>query len=196
MPPIGLRGFLLGFAIAATPGPMFFLCARRTLLSGWRAGLATGLGVAPGDGIYATLAGAGIGAIALGMPFARSVVALAGGVALVALGVLAVARRPAAGGDAAVRSGRVYVSSVGLTLANPATIASFAAVFAGLRMGGGALLVIATAFGSLAWWVVLVGFVALVRRVVDERAARVLAVVSGAALIVFGALIVARSLLP
>ena len=29
-----LRGFVLGFAVAASPGPIFFLCLRRTLARG------------------------------------------------------------------------------------------------------------------------------------------------------------------
>ena len=29
-----LRGLILGFAIAASPGPIFFLCLRRTLTRG------------------------------------------------------------------------------------------------------------------------------------------------------------------
>ena len=34
-----LRGFVLGLAIAASPGPIFFLCVRRTLIQGRLAGL-------------------------------------------------------------------------------------------------------------------------------------------------------------
>ena len=41
-----LRGFILGFAIAATPGPIFFLCLGRTLTRGWINGAVSGLGVA------------------------------------------------------------------------------------------------------------------------------------------------------
>ena len=51
-----LRGFLLGFAVAASPGPIFFLCVRRTLTQGRLTGLFSGFGVATADGFYAATA--------------------------------------------------------------------------------------------------------------------------------------------
>ena len=57
-----LRGFLLGFAVAASPGPIFFLCLRRTLVRGWLNGLFSGFGVATADGFYAAVAAFGVGA--------------------------------------------------------------------------------------------------------------------------------------
>ena len=49
-------GFLVGFPIAVSPGPIFFLVLRRTLDRGWRSGFVSGLGVGTGDAIYAALA--------------------------------------------------------------------------------------------------------------------------------------------
>ena len=46
-----LLGFALGFAVAAAPGPIFFLCLRRTLLRGRLYGVISGLGVATADGL-------------------------------------------------------------------------------------------------------------------------------------------------
>src|SRR5881628_2135988 len=53
-------GFLVGFPIAASPGPISVLVLRRTLARGWRSGLISGLGVATGDAIYAALAAFGV----------------------------------------------------------------------------------------------------------------------------------------
>ena len=58
-----LRGFALGFAVAASPGPIFFLCVRRTLTQGRLTGLASGLGVATADGFYAAIATFGVAAL-------------------------------------------------------------------------------------------------------------------------------------
>ena len=57
---------------------------------------------------------------------------------------------------------------VGLTLTNPATILSFAALFASIGAGTGgptgAALVVAGVFtGSIAWWLALTGVVARLR---------------------------------
>ena len=58
-----LRGFLLGFAVAASPGPIFFLCVRRTLTQGRLTGLFSGFGVATADGFYAAIATFGVAAL-------------------------------------------------------------------------------------------------------------------------------------
>jgi len=79
-----IRGFALGFAIAASPGPIFFLCLRRSLLRGWLTGLVSGLGVATADAFYAAVAVFGVAAVVTTTlaPVARWL-ALAGGLALV-----------------------------------------------------------------------------------------------------------------
>ena len=77
-----LRGFALGFAIAASPGPIFFLCLRRTLLRGWRLGLFSGLGVATADGVYAAIAVFGVAAIATVLSGGSRWLGLIGGAAL------------------------------------------------------------------------------------------------------------------
>src|SRR2546422_11577021 len=74
-----LRGFVLGFVIAASPGPIFFLCLRRTLARGWLTGVVSGIGVATGDGLYAALAAFGIGAITSWLAGDRFWLALIGG---------------------------------------------------------------------------------------------------------------------
>jgi len=90
-----IRGFALGFAIAASPGPIFFLCLRRSLLRGWLTGLVSGLGVATADAFYAAVAVFGVAAVVTTTlaPVARWL-ALAGGLALVFIGSRA--RRPPA----------------------------------------------------------------------------------------------------
>ena len=186
--------FLLGFAIALTPGPMFFLCLRRTLDSGWKRGLATGLGIATADGIYAAIAGGGVGTISALVSGSERWLTLAGGAALVILGVrnLAPAVRggPAAGGDGARGA---YLSALALTLSNPATIVSFGAIFAAVGVRS-PLTVAATAAGSLTWWVLLVAAAVRLRGALGERA-RLLGRFAGLALVAFGVVAVAAAAL-
>jgi len=54
-----IKGIGIGLAVAAPVGPMSVLCMRRTLTKGWRYGFNTGLGIASGDGIYASVAALG-----------------------------------------------------------------------------------------------------------------------------------------
>src|SRR6478752_2979772 len=96
-----LRGFVLGFVIAASPGPIFFLCLRRTLARGWLTGLVSGFGVATADGFYAALAAFGIGALTSLLVGERRWFALIGGAVLVVLGARTLLDRPGAGEPAA-----------------------------------------------------------------------------------------------
>src|ERR1700730_14984505 len=89
-----LKGFVLGFVIAASPGPIFFLCLRRTLARGWLTGLCSGLGVATADGFYAALAAFGIGAVTSFLVGERRWLALIGGAVLVFLGLRALLSTP------------------------------------------------------------------------------------------------------
>ena len=198
MSSVVLRGFALGFAIAASPGPIFFLCLRRTLLRGRLIGLVSGLGVATADGFYAALAAFGVGAVTSILVGERRWLALGGGIALVILGLRTVVGRPAPS-DAALSTngsglGWAYVSTLGLTITNPATIISFAALVAALGIGfsGGylrpSLLVLGVFLGSATWWCVLAGLVAGLRARVTPRVVRGISVLSGLAIIALGAL--------
>jgi threonine/homoserine/homoserine lactone efflux protein len=54
-----IQAMLVGVAIAAPVGPIGLLCIERTCAGAWM-GLATGLGAATADGIYATLGAMGM----------------------------------------------------------------------------------------------------------------------------------------
>src|SRR2546426_4465619 len=162
-------GFLVGFPIAASPGPIFFLVLRRTLARGWRSGLISGLGVATGDAIYAALAALGVAVVTNVLISQRRWIGLLGGIALVVIGLRAISHTPRP--DPPPQGGRelagTYLSMVALTLSNPPTILSFSAVFAGLglRVAAGWLpaiaLVAGVMLGSAMWWVLMAGLVSL-----------------------------------
>src|SRR6267143_5218586 len=137
-----LRGFALGFAIAASPGPIFFLCLRRTLLRGRLYGLVSGLGVATADGLYAAIAAFGFAVLATAVSSGRRPLALAGGAVLIGLGLRILFERHDRPTEAPVTTGPglawAYLSTLGLTVTNPATIISFAALAATLGLRAGA----------------------------------------------------------
>jgi threonine/homoserine/homoserine lactone efflux protein len=198
-----IRGFLLGFAIAASPGPMFFLCLRRTLDRGWVHGLVSGLGVATGDGFYGGLAAFGVATITTGLMSHQRWLTLAGGVGFTALGIRSLLAGPArpetrAGANPA---GLVpsYLSTTGLTIANPATILTFTAVFAasGLRAGGGyaqqILLVAGVLLGSAGWWLILTSAASLLRGRLTPPVIRGVSILSALIILSFGLLAMASS---
>ncbi len=190
-----LRGFALGLAIAASPGPIFFLCLRRTLVKGWLIGLISGFGVATADSFYAAVAAFGVGVITTVLTGERRWLALAGGVLLVVLGARIVFDRPKTGESAPTNGAGLawaYISTFGLTITNPATIISFAALAATLGSGlsGGflrpALLVVGVLLGSATWWCVVAALGAGLRARITPRVVRGISTASGAAIIALG----------
>jgi len=195
-----LRGFLLGLAVAASPGPIFFLCFRRTLAQGRLIGLASGLGVATADGFYAAVATFGIAALAGAFVAGRRPLALIGGAVLILLGVrILMERRTLAEAAPAVTARSLaiaYASTLGLTITNPATIVSFAALAAtlGFGTGGGAvgpaLVVLGVLLGSATWWCILVVGASLLRSRVTPGVVRWISSGSGLAIALLGILAV------
>jgi threonine/homoserine/homoserine lactone efflux protein len=160
-------------------------------------GLATGLGAATVDAFYGGIAAFGVTAIS-GLLLRQQVwIRLIGGLFLCHLGVKTIAAAPAE--RAAVTAGpsalRAYSSAAALTLANPPTILSFAAIFVALGLGttgratgAAVVLVLGVLVGSALWWVLLSSGVALVRVRVGPRVLRWINRLSGAMLVGFGLL--------
>ena len=190
-----VRGFLLGFAVAATPGPIFFLCLKRTLVRGWLNGLVSGFGVATADGFYAAVAAFGISAITTAITGERRWLVFGGGALLVVLGVRIVSAKPKTVEAQPVNGAGLawaYGSTLGLTITNPATVISFAALAAtvGAGISGGyvrpALLTLGVTLGSLSWWCLLAVLAAAIRARITPCMVRVISLASGLAIILLG----------
>lgn len=184
----------LGLAVAAPLGPIGALCISRTLERGFWAGVAGGLGTALADAIYASLAAAGFAAFAAALASVELPMKLAGGAFMLWLGrkSLQPAPRPVAASVAAKGLWATTAATFALTLTNPMTILSFAALFAGLGLASAsgpvnaALVVLGVFAGSLLWWVLLSGGVTLARSRLPDSFARRSAQASGLLLIGFG----------
>jgi putative LysE/RhtB family amino acid efflux pump len=187
------RTWLIGVAVAAPVGPLGMLCIQRTLARGWRAGLATGLGIATGDGTYAALAAFGLAALASALVAWQMPLRLIGGAALILLGARSMLARSAATPPAETPGhAGAYLSAVGLTLTNPLTIMAFAAVFASAGLvaqpGWGSALAatLGVASGSLSWWLALTTGMTLARRSAGGRLVSAVSRVSGGVIAAFG----------
>ena len=191
-----VRGVAIGFSVAAPVGPIGLLVIRRAIADGRAAGLATGLGAAAADALYGAVAGLGLSAVAAALSGASVWLRLGGGLFLIVLGIRAARSRPPEGGAeaaAATRAGlaRAFGSTLLLTLANPMTVVSFAAVMASVGVGasgGGevAAFVAAVFAGSALWWLLLSGGASLLRSRVTPRRMRWINVASGLVLAAFG----------
>jgi threonine/homoserine/homoserine lactone efflux protein len=194
-----LEGIIIGFAIAAPVGPIGVLCIRRTLADGRVSGFVSGLGAATADALYGAVAALGLTFVTEFLMGGESWLRLVGGAFLLFLGVRIFLARPAERAAPAGRSGLpgAYASTFFLTLTNPTTILSFAAIFAGLGAGyanGDALsamsLVLGVFLGSTLWWFVLSGAASLFRARLSSRGLRWVNRVSGTVIATFGVLAV------
>jgi len=183
------RGFVLGFSIAAVVGPIGMLCIRRTLVTGFAIGFVSGLGAATADATYAAIAGFGITALSSLLIGQQLWLRIVGGAFLLYLGLRTLRSTPATRAAdlpaTGVRLAGAYSSTLALTLSNPMTIMSFAAIFAGIGASG-ADLVTGVFTGSAAWWLVLASLVTRLRARLTQRWFRLINILSGALITAFG----------
>jgi len=188
------KGIIIGFSIAAPVGPIGVLCIRRSLAEGTGAGLATGLGAATADAIYGCIAGFGLTAISSFLMSQRLWIASFGGLFLCYLGIRTFFGAPGEQG-AELRSGGMpsaYLSTLFLTLANPMTILSFVAVFAGFGLVASpdyfsaSALIAGVFLGSALWWLLLSGSVALLRSRLSSSWMRAINRLAGGVILAFG----------
>lgn len=178
-----LKSLAMGLAIAAPLGPIGALCIQRTLARGFFAGAAGGLGTALADALYASLAAAGFTAFAAALARISTPLGVVGGAFLLwlawrgwprgtteARAAAVPAAFPAAVPAAARGLLATTATTFALTMTNPATILSFAAIFAGLGLAesasvASAVQVVAGVFmGSMLWWLMLSGTIAGLHR--------------------------------
>jgi threonine/homoserine/homoserine lactone efflux protein len=124
------------------------------------------LGAATADALYGLLAGLGLAAVSAVLVGYRAPLVVLGGAYLAYLGVRTFTSRPPQEAAPVSAGGaiRAWASTFLLTLTNPATILSFAAMFSAIDPGGRAAVLVAGVFaGSAVWWLTLSSAVGLVR---------------------------------
>jgi threonine/homoserine/homoserine lactone efflux protein len=190
-----LTGGAVGFSIAAPVGPIGALTIRRTLAQGRLVGFLTGLGAATADALYGAIAAFGLTLVTNVLLAQERWLRLGGGLFLLYLGIRTFRARPTPLEQTAAASGlaAAYASTFALTLANPTTILSFVAIFAGLRPAGAdggyvaaSLFVLGVFLGSALWWLLLSTGVGLVRERLDQAGLRWVNRLSGAVVAAFG----------
>jgi len=190
-----LRGLIIGFSIAAPVGPIGVLCIRRTLADGRASGLISGLGAATADAIYGSIAGFGLTFISSLLIRQQGWLRLVGGSFLCYLGLKTFFARPAE--QPATAKGNdllgAYASTFFLTLTNPMTILSFAAIFAGLGVGSASgnyfsagILVLGVFIGSALWWLILSSGVGMIWKKFNPLGLRWINRISGIIITAFG----------
>lgn len=189
-----IKGYILGFAVAAPVGPIGLLCIRRTVQFGRLSGLFSGLGAALADTIYGFIAAFGITLISDFLLAEQKWLRLFGGAFLIFLGFRTFMAKHVT--EQAVTHKTLlsdFVSTFILTLTNPLTILAYVAIFAGLGIAEKhflhALWLVGGVFlGSVTWWLILSEGVTLFRKRVTNEVMVWINRVAGILIAVFGLL--------
>jgi arginine exporter protein ArgO len=190
-----LAGLVAGYGIAIPVGAVGTYLVALTARTSLRTGLAAALGVATADGVYALVAVLGGAAIAgviaqFATPLRWTSAAVL--IVLAAHGALRAVRShraPVARAVTPLAPGRAFVSLLGITLVNPATVVYFTALVVGDRAGAGvpvldqAVFVLAAFAASASWQAALAGGGALLGRILTGRRGRLVTALASSAVI-------------
>ena len=190
-----VKGAGIGFAVAAPVGPIGMLCIRTTLERGRIAGFAAGMGAAVADAIYGAIGALGVTAISGYIEAQRVWLELGGGIFVILFGIHLGFKKPViqnGNEEIPISLWADFVKTMFLTLANPATILTFMAIFAGVpgaaasSMSAVPVTVLGVLIGSAAWWLFLSQGVGVIRHRISERALRRMNWGAGILLVGFG----------
>ena len=184
---------------AMAPGPDFVIVTRHAVVSGRRAGVATGLGIAAGVFVWAVAAAFGVASLLAASAVAFTVVKLVGAAYLAYLGVKALVtawRRGeelrTEGKQAAVRPAVAFRQGLLTNLLNPKCAVFFVALMPQFlstspRLGDTLLLSALAVVVTGVWFTVLANLVgALKKFFTSAKVRRVMDTVTGAVLVGFG----------
>lgn len=162
-----VRGFVAGLAIAVPVGAIGVLLVDRALREGFATAASAGLGAATADFVYAVVAVTVGTAVADAIEPAITPLRMIAVVALLAIavknfrGALANPADPTEAPPTGKRA-RTYLTFLGLTILNPATMIYFASLIVGLDLTGStwftkSMFAVGAFVGSAIWQIVLAG---------------------------------------
>jgi len=194
-----LRNVGIGFLVAAPVGPIGLLCIHRTFRHGWLAGLCAGLGAATADSLCGLIAGTGIKGIEIFLRHYIDLVQLIGSLIIIIIGVNIYRKRPTYRECPSIHGYlSAYGSTLVLTLATPATILAFIAIFFTFKVfhapGFHGIMLLWTGIftGSLLWWLILITAVVLFDREFTDNQQILINRIIGICLIVCSVLLLTK----
>lgn len=194
-----ITGIFIGSLASIPLGPVGVVCIQRTLSKNHRSGFISGLGATVADSLFAFAA---FFFLAVVLSFIESNMMLTqvlGGISVVIVGMTIFLKNPVV----QIRRNRAgkgnnlwsdFLSVFLITLANPAFILIFVALFAafgisqdGLSFNDGMLMILGIFCGSALWWFILTFTVSLLRNRFRPRHLLWINRISGAIIVILGA---------
>ena len=196
-------GVVIGFSIAVPIGPMGLLCIQRTLTSGMRVGVCTGLGAATVNVLYGALIILGLDKIAPVMASGGRVLSFLGGAFLLRCAAHTLMRRRSLVDQPSnfvpLSPVMAYGSAVAFNASNPMSPMLMVALLSPIiglsapSLSEAAVMLLGMFIAAATWWVCLSGGITLLRSRLNPRMLMSVNQVAGAILTFYGALALARS---
>ncbi len=191
-----IKGFAIGFLVAAPVGPIGILCIKRSLTKGRSSGLITGMGAATADTLYGCIAAFGMTAVSNLLLTYKDIFQSIGIFFLLYLGIKSFFKESNGTTIAIDRDNELfkdYISTFFLTVTSPATILSFIAIFAGIGIlpkdtFTAFSLVSGVFLGSSFWWLFLSLIASKVGNKIGNKQLTLINKISGIVLILFSTL--------
>lgn len=211
-----LKSLLVGMCAAAPLGPVAFMVMQKTLESGRRDGVLTGLGSAFADTLYASVGFLALSLVSAFIDAHTSLIMIAGGAVVVAIGLAMAVRNPFKKMEkreerqerreerrAAKGKKSRYISYPGKTflsaLANPAAVAVMMALLAFFQIDSStvpAWAALPLVFcGEILWWILFTFVVDRFCRNLPRKVLIVVNLVLGIAVCIFGAVLVVKGII-
>lgn len=198
-----IKGLLIGMIFGIPAGAIGALTIQRTIDRGFRAGFITGLGSSLADLLYSVIGVFGNAMISVFLTEYKGGIQCVGGVVVIAFGISIILKKTT---DIKqdVRSGLLFCffSAFGMAMMNPAMILSFMVAFSTFGISKGTTLWQAVCLlsgilaGTVVWWGALSGVVAVFRNRITGRIYRMLNLILGSCLLVFGLGMIVKVFLP
>lgn len=197
-----LTGMLVGLSVAMPIGPMGLLCIQRTLASGPRVGICTGLGAATMNTVHAAVIIAGLDRLAPHMASAGRVLGFAGGLFLLWCAAKTLLRRRASLSEphaTQLSPVMAYGTAVTFNAINPMSLMLMLALLSPMTGASNpssaqaAALLLGVFAAIVAWWVCLVSGVSLLKSRLSPGMLFVVNQIAGIGLTIYGTAALVRS---
>jgi threonine/homoserine/homoserine lactone efflux protein len=190
-----LKGFVLGFSLAAPVGAIGILIINRTVRKGQLYGFISGLGATTADAIYGCIAGFSFSAITNIMMQYNNIIKPVGCFAMCLIG-LKIFLTKVHVEHLKVKDSKSLIGAFSsvffLTMTNPITVIFFIALFSGLGLNINEkdyvaifVFIFGVIMGSATWWLILCGVTGVIRHKISKRTIEIINRVSGTAIMIF-----------
>lgn len=195
-----IKGILIGIIFGVPAGAVGALCVQRTLQSGMKSGIITGLGSSAADCFYAVVGAFGITIISDFLTRFQVPINIVGGLLILTMGISTLLKKQGStmNGETKIGYGKMFLTAFSVGITNPAAVLTFLFAFSYFGIDGklgvvnGTALVMGVLCGTLIWWITLSAISQKIKDKYGEKGFIRLNKIFGLIMIGFGALVFIR----